>query len=171
MAPKTSQPASVRPIWSRKLDLFWVFFLSVCIFFGFSVDVMPFYASRLPPWATALYDYFITEFRDPLYVRDPPFFKFYLFLELFYIIPTCVWSIRGLIIQDPMTPLYLLLFSFHYVISDAVCFVEMINSDWPREFIVKNVPGYLIMGSIVAVMWVDMLFRVRSTMIGKVKVI
>ena len=44
-----------------------------------------------------------------------------------------------------MTPVHLLVFATHLVVSTVVCLVEVLGAeDWPRESVRKNVPGYVL---------------------------
>ena len=44
-----------------------------------------------------------------------------------------------------MTPVHLLVFATHLVVSTVVCLVEVLGAeDWPRESLRKNVPGYVL---------------------------
>ena len=62
-----------------------------------AIDFVPLYPVKLPSWATTLYDYYRTNYNDPLYAKDPPFFRVYVFIEAVYLVPTCIWAIRPLI--------------------------------------------------------------------------
>jgi len=109
-----------------------------------AIDLIPLYPISLQPYTSFLYDYFRTTYNDPLYFKDPPFFRLYIIVEAVYTVPMCLWSIRGLIHDDTTTPLHLLVLATHLLSSTAVCFVEVLGTqDWPREVINKNVPGYV----------------------------
>lgn len=58
---------------------------------------MPFYPVKLPSWATTLYNHYRSNYNDPLYEKNPPFFQLYVAIEVMYSVPICIWAIRGLI--------------------------------------------------------------------------
>ncbi|EER40506.1 conserved hypothetical protein [Histoplasma capsulatum var. duboisii H88] len=161
-----------RSLWSRKLDLLYVVFLSATVFLAFSIDFVPFYPPGLfPQWTTAIYDFYVNNYNDPLYVKDPPFFQLFVVMEALYAVPLSLWAIRGFIQDNRMVPLYLLPLATHLVISTVICFVEVWNTqDWPSEDINKNLPGYVGYFIIAITMWVDMFSRLRSSLIEKAKV-
>ena len=124
MASVSSQPSSARPIWTRKSDVFYIVYLSSVIFLALSASFFPFahlsllyrnspliipfcvttaidlidlYPISPPTWFRSLHTYFITNYNDPLYAKNQPFFRLYLLIEAFYSIPACLWCIRGLI--------------------------------------------------------------------------
>ncbi|OJD24151.1 hypothetical protein ACJ73_04486 [Blastomyces percursus] len=134
-----------RSIWSRKLDILYVVFLSTTVFLAFAIDFVPFYPAGLfPQWATAVHDFYVNNYNDPLYVKDPPFFQLFVAIEVLYSVPLSLWAIRGLIQDNRMLPLYLLPLATHLVLSTVICFVEVWNTqDWPAEDINKNLPGYI----------------------------
>ncbi|KAI0131966.1 transmembrane protein 6/97 [Xylariales sp. AK1849] len=160
-----------RPIWNRKIDLFYVVFLSTVTFLAFAIDFVPLYPARSPSFVSTVYEFYRTNLNDPLYHRDPPFFQFYVALEAVYAIPTCLWAIRGLIIDDPTAAIHLLGFATHLVSSTGVCLVEVLAAkDWPKADIDKNIPGYVIFGTISIILWMDMFFRLKLALLSKDKV-
>ncbi|KAK0509433.1 hypothetical protein JMJ35_007827 [Cladonia borealis] len=171
MALSTHHSSPTTSIWSRKLDLIYIVFLSLLTFLALTLDFIPLYPIPLPSWCQALYTYYRTHYNDPLYARDPPFFRFYVALEVVYNVPVSLWAIRGLVKDDIMTPVHLLVFATHLVVSTVVCLVEVLGAeDWPRESVRKNVPGYVLFLGIAVVLWVDMFGRVRARVLGKAKV-
>lgn len=59
---------------------------------------MPFYPAGLfPHWSRAIYDFYVSNYNDPLYVRDPPFFKLFVMIEIVLAVPLSLWGIRGII--------------------------------------------------------------------------
>ena len=62
-----------------------------------AVDFVPLYPVELPSWVTSIYRYFRINYNDPLYEKDPPFFRLYVIIEAVFSVPTCVLAIRGLI--------------------------------------------------------------------------
>ncbi|KAL2054610.1 hypothetical protein ABVK25_004913 [Lepraria finkii] len=170
MAGLSSQSGQPQPIWSRKTDMFYIVFLFLMIFLALALDFVPFFPVNSPPWATTLYTYYRTNCNDPLYAKDQPFFRLYIVIEAVYSVPTCIWAIRGLIQDDKMIPVHLLVFATHLVTSTAVCFVEVLGAkDWPREDVNKNLPGYVIFFAVAIVLWADMFSRVKMLVIGKTK--
>ncbi|EEH03133.1 predicted protein [Histoplasma capsulatum G186AR] len=102
MASTSSQSAQPRSIWSRKSDILYVGFLSTTVFLAFAIDLVPFYPAGLfPHWSRAIYDFYVSNYNDPLYVRDPPFFKLFVMIEIVLAVPLSLWGIRG-IIQGPL---------------------------------------------------------------------
>lgn len=171
MADVMYQASNAQSIWNRKRDMFYVVFLFFVIFLALTVDFIPLYPVELPSWATMLYDYFRINYNDPLYERDPPFFRLYVVIEAVFSVPTCVWAIRGLIQDDQMVPLYLLILATHLVTSTLVCLVEVLGTqDWPRDAIKKNVPGYVGFCAISTCLWIDMFLRVKTSLKRKLKV-
>ncbi|KKZ63172.1 hypothetical protein EMCG_02468 [[Emmonsia] crescens] len=168
MAPRVHS----RSIWSRKLDILYVGFLSATVFLAFAIDFVPFYPTGLlPPWTTTIHDFYVKNYNDPLYARDPPFFKLFVVIEAVYSVPLSLWAIRGLIRDNRMVPLYLLPLVTHLVISTILCLVEVWNTeDWSRDDINKNVPGYVGFLIIAIIMWVDMFSRLKTSLIEKAKV-
>jgi len=51
----------------------------------------------LPSWITSTHDNYITDYNDPLFVRNPPFFQLTTWLELFILVPLEIGGIWGLI--------------------------------------------------------------------------
>lgn len=171
MTNAPSAASNAQPIWSRKRDLFYVVFLFLVVFLALTIDLVPLYPVELPSWATILYDYFRINYNDPLYEKDPPFFRLYVIIEAVFSVPTCIWAIRGLIQDDKMVPAYLLVLATHLVTSTLVCLVEILGThDWPKDDIKKNVPGYVGFFAIATCLWLDMFLRVKATMTRKMKV-
>lgn len=170
MSGASSQPGHRRPVWGRKIDMFYIVFLFLVVFLALTIDFVPLYPVKLPSWSTTLHDYYRMNYNDPLYAKDPPFFRLYVFIEAIYSVPTCIWAIRGLIQDNHMVPVYLLVFATHLVTSTLVCFVEVLaTKDWPKEDINKNLPGYVIFFAVASVLWVDMFSRVKTALKGKTK--
>ena len=126
MASMSSQPSTARPIWARKSDLFYIVALSFVIFLALSasffpsahlsllycnsplsppggggvttaIDLIDLYPISPPTWFRSFHTYFIANYNDPLYAKNPPFFRLYLLIEAFCSIPASLWCIRGLI--------------------------------------------------------------------------
>ena len=90
--------------------------------------------------------------------------------------------------DDKMAPVYLLVLATHLVTSTLVCLVEVLGThDRPKEDIKKNVPGYVGFFAIgtfyllrycmthvdldlATCLWIDMFFRVTTSMTRKIKV-
>jgi len=166
-SPSSRQPL---PLSTRKIDIFHILFLSFIVFLALSttfphphphphpppqtnpspaIDLVPLYPIALWPYTSIFYEYFRTTFNDPLYFKDPPFFRLYTILEAVYTVPISLWSIRGLIQDDKNTPLNLLVLATHLLSSTAVCFVEVLGAqDWPGEVVNKNLPGYVGFGTV-----------------------
>lgn len=124
--------------WDRKVDMFYVVYLHFVLFLAFgmfssslssgtaqsramlnvllsyctAIDFVPLYPAVTPSWARTFYDYFRLKYNDPLYAKDPPFFRLYAIVEAVFTVPVCVWSIRGLI-QGTLLPIIYILGSLH----------------------------------------------------------
>lgn len=78
-----------------------------------AIDFVPFYPPGLfPQWTTAIYDFYVNNYNDPLYVKDPPFFQLFVVMEALYAVPLSLWAIRGFIqgvsLSSPPTLMHLL---------------------------------------------------------------
>ncbi|KAH6674870.1 transmembrane protein 6/97 [Halenospora varia] len=169
MAPR-SKPAGPRSIWTRKADMLYIVILAMLSIFPLFLDFIHYSPIPLPKIFHFPLDWFKAEYNDPLYTRDPPFFKLFIIVEAVYLLPMSLWCIRGLVKDSKMVPLHLLVLSTHIVSSTAVCGVEMYyTKDWPQEYLDKNLPGYVIFGALSAVMWADMYSRTKNALMGKMK--
>jgi hypothetical protein len=69
-----------------------------------------------------------------------------------------------------MVPVHALIFATHLTISTVICLVEVLcDEDWPREIIIKNVPGYILFFAAAGFLWIDMFARVRASVLAKDK--
>ncbi|KAG9233116.1 hypothetical protein BJ875DRAFT_505558 [Amylocarpus encephaloides] len=188
MAGTASTLGHSRSLWNRKMDMLYIGWMSSVAFFPISVismartsipnpdsagivlDFVPYYPIALPSWATFAYDFYIREFNDPLYAKDPPFFQLFLVLECIYLVPMSIMGIRVLIKDTPLAPVHLLVYSTYIFTTTFVCLWEVIcTEDWPQETINKNIPGYVSFLFIAAIMWVDMFGRLGTTLVAKAK--
>jgi hypothetical protein len=94
-----ASPSSMvtRPIGNRKLDILYIVFLSAVAFFPLILDFVPFYPIELPSWAKTPYNFYSTQYNDPLFMNHPPFFQLYVFIEAFYLVPMALYGINGLL--------------------------------------------------------------------------
>lgn len=61
------------------------------------VDLQALYPpSIVPPFMSKITDFYRDTYKDQFFVSTPPFFKLFMWLELFYHVPTCLWTYWGL---------------------------------------------------------------------------
>ncbi len=51
----------------------------------------------LPRWTRTLFDHYMAEYADPLYIVDPPYFQMYVLIEALFVVPVAALGIRGLL--------------------------------------------------------------------------
>ena len=86
-----------KPLTSRPLDLLYTIWFIIHVLITIFVDMVPFYPRvlQLPILLKVRQDY-ITDWKDPLVISWPAWFRAFLIVEGLYQAPLCIWGIGAL---------------------------------------------------------------------------
>jgi len=150
----------------RKLDLAYFVYFCIHLPVMFFIDLTSLYPpSYVPKVSIALKEYLISSYQDQFFISPPPFFVFYVWLELFFHVPISLWSIYGLYNNDPRTPLVLLIYGMQTLVSTATCIAEYFSYEmisFNAKLKLTSIYGpYL---AVALLMCVDMSLRINKAL-------
>ncbi|TVY44765.1 putative membrane protein [Lachnellula subtilissima] len=150
-------------IFSRKRDLVYLIHFSISLPMAFLMDLQAIYpSSMVPSFMLSLKNYYIDNYNDRFFVETPPFFKLFIWSELFFQAPVMLWALGGLYRNSPKFPLVLLPYSTVVFLTTVTCMFEF--AFWPvpsneKVELCKLYGPYL---AISAFMGVDMYLRLNN---------
>jgi len=132
----------------------------------FLVDLQALYpTSIVPAFMSSITDFYRDTYKDQFFVSAPPFFKLFMWLELLYHVPTCLWTYWGLPNDSPKTPVILLIYAVETFVTTSVCIAEYVA--WPLT-VDEKINLTTLYGPYLALsllMGIDMYFRLVSSII------
>jgi len=166
-------PAPSSPIWTRKRDLLYLIFFIYHISVMLIVDLphtLP--DSIRPQFTTNLREWYVAEYKDPLFINPPSWFNACLVWEVIYQIPLILWAVPALLRNDPLVPLNLLVWGISVAACTLACALEQQSAPYltheEKMALAKLYFPYLI-PSVGASL--DMFYRVKGQIEGKVKTV
>ncbi|KAL1969844.1 hypothetical protein VTN77DRAFT_7353 [Rasamsonia byssochlamydoides] len=168
MAAPTSTSTSIS-IWTRKLDLLYLVFFIIHVPIIFLVDITPLYpASLTPRFILRIREFYIETYHDKFFEHPPAWFGAYILMELVYHVPVSVWAVGGLVRDDPLVPLHLLIWAVQAFLTTLTCLVEVWSwTDRTREEKANISMLYGPYVGFAALMGVDMFWRLRKQLVQK----
>ncbi|TQS32513.1 hypothetical protein Golomagni_07167 [Golovinomyces magnicellulatus] len=125
--------------------------------------------SLVPAFLKKAKDFYVERYNDQFFINSPPFFKLFVWSEVFVQAPVMLWSLGGLYRiranngeDSPNVPLIIFPFALVVFITTLTCMVEFLNWDisWYEKFNLTTLYGpYLILSTL---MGVDMFFRLKK---------
>ncbi|KAB8070945.1 putative integral membrane protein [Aspergillus leporis] len=157
---------------SRKCDLIYFIFFAVHLPIIFLVDAVPLLPSILQTnLSHQLRSFYIETYHDKFFSEAPPaWFSTFIAMELLYHAPLSLWALGALLKDNPLVPMHLLVFGVQSFVTSSACLAEVWGWDdrstaQKRDLTFLYAP-YVLLG---AFMVLDMLFRLRGTLLGKTK--
>lgn len=77
-----------------------------------------------PQFTNDLREWYVAEYKDPLFVNPPAWFHAVLVWEVIYQIPLILWAIPALLRNDPLVPLNLLVWGVSIAVQTMTCSIE-----------------------------------------------
>ncbi|KAH8804903.1 integral membrane protein-like protein [Xylogone sp. PMI_703] len=153
----------VRSILSRKRDLAYLIYFVIHLPIMFLVDLQGLYPpSIVPKFMTNITDFHKNTYKDQFFVSPPPFFKLFMWLELLYHVPMCLWSYSGLVNDSPKTPILLLIYAVQTFVTTATCIADYVTWDLTFDEKMNLTTLYGPYLALSLFMGVDMYFRLVS---------
>ncbi|KAF2137992.1 uncharacterized protein K452DRAFT_256741 [Aplosporella prunicola CBS 121167] len=117
-----------RSILFRKRDLLYLIFFCIHLPVMFLVDLTPLYPESMKPvFMMSLRKYYIDTYQDQFFIAPPAWFRMYMWMELLYHAPLCVWAIGALMRNDPKIPLQLLLYACQTGMTTITCIADYLS--------------------------------------------
>ncbi|KAG6988979.1 hypothetical protein G7Y79_00066g094970 [Physcia stellaris] len=125
-----SKAHRVSSIWLRKRDLFYFAFFTVHLPVILLVDLGLLYPPAFTPsLITTIRDFYIESYHDQNFIDPPGWFKGFIWMEAYYHIPLSIWAIRGLLQDDALIPLHLLIYATQTAVSTCACIADALTWD------------------------------------------
>lgn len=77
-----------------------------------------------PQFTIDLREWYVAEYKDPLFINPPAWFNAVLVWEVIYQIPLILWAVPALLRNDPMVPLNLLVWGVSIAVQTMACSIE-----------------------------------------------
>lgn len=71
--------------------------------------------------------WYIATYRDQFFIEPPAWFTMYLWMELLYHVPLCVWAIPALLRDDALVPVHLLVYAIQTALTTATCISDYLS--------------------------------------------
>ncbi|KAL2061517.1 hypothetical protein VTL71DRAFT_6894 [Oculimacula yallundae] len=150
-------------IFSRKRDLAYLIHFCISLPMMFIMDLQAIYPpSIVPGFMKALDDYYINSHYDQFFVHKPPFFRAFIWSEVFFQAPVMLWSLGALRQASPKLPIVLLPFATLVFITTATCIFEYSFWEIPFEHKIHLTTLYGPYLALSAFMFVDMIIRLNN---------
>ncbi|RKF76500.1 hypothetical protein GcM3_078027 [Golovinomyces cichoracearum] len=104
--------------------------------------------SLVPAFLKKAKGFYVERYKDRFFIDPPPFFKLFVWSEVFVQAPVMLWSLSGLYRNSPNVPLIILPFALLVFITTLTCMVEFLHWDisWQEKFDLTTLYGpYLIL--------------------------
>ncbi|KAF2431560.1 hypothetical protein EJ08DRAFT_696353 [Tothia fuscella] len=157
-------------IFSRKRDLLYLIFFTIHLPIIFAVDIYPLYPSSLQAnWMGQLRLWYISTYRDQFFTEPPAWFTMYMWMELLYHVPLCVWAILALVRgDDEMVPVHLLVYAVQTALTTATCVADYLAWEGVSAEVKMGLGGLYVPYLAVSVfMGVDMFGRLSNRLRGQ----
>ncbi|RJE26860.1 integral membrane protein [Aspergillus sclerotialis] len=158
-------------IWNRKRDLIYFVFFAIHAPLSL-VDTFPLLPSFLQADIFAqLRQFYVSTYNDKFFQETPPpWFSAFICMELLYHLPLSIWATGGLLRDNPMVPVHLLVFGVQAFITTVTCLVEVWSwtdrTDAEKQNITMLYGPYAALGGLMAL---DMIGRLRGRLVQKSK--
>ncbi|TKX26663.1 hypothetical protein C1H76_1195 [Elsinoe australis] len=155
-------------IFSRKVDLVYLVFFAIHLVVMLNVDLYPLWPSQLrPAYMTTLRQFYISTYRDQFFVSPPAWFNVYIYLELIYHVPLCLWVIPAILNNDARVPIQLLIYAVVTGVTTLTCIADFMS--WKAVSAAEKVELgklYVPYLAVSVFMGVDMLARLNAVVAG-----
>ncbi|PNS21723.1 hypothetical protein CAC42_1577 [Sphaceloma murrayae] len=154
---------------SRKIDLIYMIFFAIHLIVMFNVDLHPLWpASIRPAYMDSLRQWYVTTYRDQFFVAPPAWFDLYMYLELIYHVPLCLWAIPALLNDDRRIPVQLLVYAVETGVTTLTCIADYMSwkaVSWDEKLeLGKLYVPYL---AVSVFMGIDMIQRLNVAVSGR----
>jgi hypothetical protein len=77
-----------------------------------------------PKFTADLREWYVAEYKDPLFINPPSWFNACLVWEVIYQVPLILWAVPALLRNDPLVPLNLLVWGISVAACTLACALE-----------------------------------------------
>ncbi|EAW12015.1 EXPERA domain-containing protein [Aspergillus clavatus NRRL 1] len=161
---------------TRKRDLVYLIFFIIHIPTIFLVDTVPLLPSFLQiDFMHQIRQFYINSYQDKFFSDPPAWFTAFIAMELFYHVPLSIWAVGGLLRDDPLVPVHLLVFGVQAFVTSLACLVDVWS--WVDRSVAQKKDITMLYGpcadeggcGVGAFMALDMVLRLRRVLLRKSK--
>jgi len=97
-------------------------------------DAIPLYPpSLVPAPLLSIHEWYNSFFNDQLMISQPPWFRLFSLIELFYQLPVVIWGVQALATKSPKAPAHLLVWALICFGTTATCLFEFYHNQLMSE--------------------------------------